>query len=128
MAGVTVQRMAGPGLEAIAGVTQDPTFGPLLMFGSGGIYAELLKDVVIRLHPLTDIDAREMVSSVKMARLFQGYRGKPPSDTASLENLLLRLSALVEDIPHVAEMDLNPVMVLPRGQGYQVVDARVLLR
>ncbi len=128
MAGVTVQPMVKGGLEAIAGVTEDPTFGPLIMFGSGGIYAELLKDVVIRLHPLTDIDASEMVGSVKMARLFQGYRGLPPSDTAAVEDLLLRLSAMVEDIPQVAELDLNPVMVLPQGQGYRVVDARIMLR
>jgi acetyl coenzyme A synthetase (ADP forming)-like protein len=128
MAGVTVQPMVKGGLEAIVGVTQDPTFGPLIMFGSGGIYAELMKDVVIRLHPLTDIDAREMVGSVKLARLFQGFRGQPPSDTASLEDLLLRLSALVEDIPQVAELDFNPVMVLPKGQGYRVVDARIMLR
>ncbi|GAI07572.1 unnamed protein product, partial [marine sediment metagenome] len=78
MEGVTVQRMVRGGIETIAGVTQDPTFGPIIMFGSGGIYAELIKDVALKLHPLTDLDARELVSSIKMAKLFEGYRGSPP--------------------------------------------------
>jgi acetyl coenzyme A synthetase (ADP forming)-like protein len=122
MAGVTVQSMVNEGIEAIVGVTQDPSFGPLIMFGSGGIYAELIKDVALRLHPLTDIDAREM------ARLFEGSRGLPPSDTQSIEDLLLRLSAMVEDIPQLAELDFNPVKVMPQGEGYCVVDARIMLK
>jgi acetyl coenzyme A synthetase (ADP forming)-like protein len=128
MAGVTVQRMVPGGVEAIVGVTQDPSFGPLIMFGLGGIYAELLRDVAVRLHPLTDVDARELVSSIKMARLFQGFRGAPLSDTEALEDLLLRLSALVEDVHQIAELDFNPVKVMPQGEGYWVVDARVMLR
>jgi len=128
MAGVTVQRMVKGGVETIVGVTQDPLFGPLIMFGLGGIYAELLKDVAIRLHPLTDLDAKELINSIRMARLFRGFRGAPVSDTQALEDLLLRLSALVEDIPQIAELDLNPVKVMPQGEGYWVVDARVLLR
>ena len=128
MTGVVVQRMVKGGVETIVGVTQDPSFGPLIMFGLGGIYAELMKDVAVRLHPLTDIDAKELVSSIKMARLFQGFRGAPLSDTGALEDLLLRLSALVEDVPQIAEMDLNPVKVMPQGEGYWVVDARVMLR
>ncbi|MDO8635346.1 MAG: GNAT family N-acetyltransferase [Dehalococcoidia bacterium] len=128
MEGVAVQRMVKEGIEVIVGVTQDSSFGPLIMFGSGGIYAELIKDVALRLHPITDIDAREMVSSVKMAKLFEGFRGLPPSDTQAIEDLLLRLSALVEDIPQVAELDFNPVKVMPRGEGYWVIDARVMLK
>jgi acetyltransferase len=128
MEGVIVQRMVSGGVEAIVGVTQDPSFGPLIMFGLGGIFAELLKDVAVRLHPLTDLDARELVSSIKMARLFSGFRGAPPSDVASLEDLLLRLSALVEDVAEIAELDFNPVKVMPQGEGYWVVDARVMLR
>jgi acetyl coenzyme A synthetase (ADP forming)-like protein len=128
MAGVIVQRMVRGGVETIVGVTQDPSFGPLIMFGLGGIYAELMKDVAVRLHPLTDIDARELVGSIKMARLFQGFRGAPLSDTGALEDLLLRLSALVEDVPQIAELDLNPVKVMPQGEGCWVVDARVMLR
>jgi len=128
MEGVIVQRMVAGGIEAIVGVTQDPSFGPLIMFGIGGIYAELLKDVALRLHPLTDLDAKELIGSVKMAKLFEGYRGSPPSDTQALEDLLLRLSALVEDVPEIAELDLNPVKVMPQGEGYWVVDARIMVR
>ena len=128
MEGVTVQRMVTGGIEAIVGVTQDPSFGPIIMFGLGGIYAELMKDVAVRLHPLTDVDARELVGSIKMVKLFEGFRGAPPSDIQSLEDLLLRLSALVEDIPQIAELDLNPVKVMERGKGYWVVDARIMVR
>jgi acyl-CoA synthetase (NDP forming) len=128
MDGVTVQHMVKEGIEAIVGVTLDPSFGPLIMFGMGGIYAELMKDVAVRLHPLTDLDAKELVKSIKMAKMFEGFRGASPSDTESLEDLILRLSALVEDIPQIAELDFNPVKVMPRGEGYWIVDARVMLR
>ena len=127
MAGVTVQRMVTGGVEAIVGVTQDPSFGPLIIFGLGGVYAELMKDIAVRLHPLTDLDARELVGSIKMARLFKGFRGSPPSDTAALEDLLLRLSAMIEDAPQIAELDFNPVKVMGRGEGYWVVDARIMV-
>jgi acetyl coenzyme A synthetase (ADP forming)-like protein len=128
MEGVTVQRMVPGGVEIIAGVTQDPTFGPLIMFGLGGVQAELLKDIVLRLHPLTGLDASEMVSSIKMSRLFEGFRGAPPSDIQAVQDLLLRLSAMVEDIPQIAELDFNPVKVMARGEGYWVVDARISLK
>jgi acetyltransferase len=128
MEGVVVQRMVKEGIEAIAGVTQDPSFGPLMMFGSGGIYAELIKDVALRLHPLTDLDAREMISSIRMAKLYEGFRGSLPSDTQALEDLLLRLSAMVEDITQIAELDFNPVKVMPRGEGYWIVDARIMIK
>jgi acetyl coenzyme A synthetase (ADP forming)-like protein len=128
MEGVTIQRMISGGVEIIAGVTQDPTFGPLIMFGLGGVQAELLKDIVLRLHPLTEVDANEMVSSIKMARLFDGFRGAPPSDIKAVPDLLLRLSAMVEDIPQIAELDFNPVKVMALGEGYRVVDARISLK
>jgi acetyl coenzyme A synthetase (ADP forming)-like protein len=128
MEGVTVQPMVTGGIEVIVGVTQDPSFGPIIMFGLGGIYAELMKDVAVRLHPLTDVDARELVGSIKMAKLFEGFRGAASSDTQSLEDLLLRLSAMVENIPQIAELDLNPVKVMERGKGYWVVDARIMIR
>ena len=128
MEGVTIQRMVSGGVEIIAGVTQDPTFGPLIMFGLGGVQAELLKDIVLRLHPLTEVDASEMVSSIKMARLFDGFRGAPPSDIKAAQDLLLRLSAMVEDIPQIAELDFNPVKVMAMGEGYRVVDARISLK
>ncbi|MFH1925161.1 MAG: GNAT family N-acetyltransferase [Chloroflexota bacterium] len=128
MEGVTIQKMITGGVEIIAGVTQDPTFGPLIMFGLGGVQAELLKDIVLRLHPLTELDASEMVSSIKMASLFEGFRGAPPSDIQAMQDLLLRLSAMVEDIPQIAELDFNPVKVMAKGEGYRVVDARISLK
>ncbi len=128
MAGVTVQRMMTGGIETIVGVTQDPSFGPLMMFGTGGIYAELIKDVTMKLHPITDLDAAEMIDSVKMASLFKGYRGSPPSDVKALQELLLRVSAMVEDIPEIAELDLNPVNVRAKKEGYWVIDARIMVK
>lgn len=128
MEGVTVQRMVAGGTEAIVGMTEDPSFGPLIMFGLGGIYAELMKDVAVRLHPLTDSDAKELVSSIKMRKLFEGFRGSPPADTAAVEDLLLRLSAMIEDTPQIAELDFNPVKVMLRGEGYWVVDARIMVK
>jgi acetyl coenzyme A synthetase (ADP forming)-like protein len=128
MQGVIVQKMVEEGIEAVAGVTQDPAFGPLIMFGAGGIYTELMKDVVLRLTPLTDLDAKEMISSIKMARLFEGYRGSPPADTGAIQDLLLRLSAMADDIPQIAELDFNPVKVMPRSEGYYIVDARIMLK
>ncbi|MDD5126689.1 MAG: GNAT family N-acetyltransferase [Dehalococcoidales bacterium] len=128
MEGVTVQRYVTGGVEAIVGVTQNPTFGPLIMFGLGGVYAELFKDVALRLHPLTDLDAREQIDSIKAVKLFEGFRGAPPADKPALEELLLRLSAMVEDVKEIAELDLNPVKVMPQGEGYWVVDARILVK
>lgn len=128
MDGVLVQEMAPLGIEAIVGVTHDPLFGPLHMFGLGGTLVELLKDVAFRIHPLTDADAREMVRSIKGYPLLEGWRGAPSGDVAALEDVLLRISALVEDVPEIAEMDLNPIKVLPPGEGCVTVDARILLR
>jgi len=127
MQGVIVQRMVEEGAEVIIGVTEDPSLGHVIMFGLGGTYAELLEDTTARLLPITDQDAREMVGSVKMARLLTGYRGSAPLDTDSIENLLLRVSALVEAVPQIAEMDLNPVKVLRKGEGYRVIDARIAI-
>jgi acetate---CoA ligase (ADP-forming) len=125
MDGVLVQKMVTEGVEVIVGVTQDPSFGPLIMFGMGGIYTELFKDAVFRIHPLTDVDAREMVRSIKAYQLLEGWRGAQPSDIKALEELLLRVSAMVEDFPQIMEMDLNPLKALE--QGYAVVDARIRL-
>jgi len=127
MQGVTIQPMISEGIEAIVGVTQDPSFGPLILFGLGGIYTELFQDVTFRIHPLTDTDAREMVRSVKAYQLLTGWRGSKPSDIQAIEELLLRVSAMVEDIHQIAEVDFNPVKVLEQGSGYVVVDARVML-
>ena len=127
MQGVTIQQMILEGIEVIVGVTQDPFFGPLIMFGMGGIYAEFFRDITFRIHPLTDSDAQDMVRSVKAHQLFAGWRGSKPSDVEALEDLLLRVSAMVEDLPQIAEIDLNPVKLQEQGKGYVVVDARILL-
>jgi len=125
MEGVTVQRMVTEGLEAIVGVTRDPSFGPLLLFGLGGVQVELLHDVVVRVHPITDLDAAEMVRGIRGAPLFAGYRGAPPGDVVRLEEILLRVSELVGEFPEIAEFDLNPLKVLPPGRGCVALDARV---
>jgi acetyl coenzyme A synthetase (ADP forming)-like protein len=125
MQGVTIQPVISKGIEVIVGLTQDPSFGPLIMFGMGGIYAEFLRDVTFRIHPLTDIDVQEMVRSVKAHQLFAGWRGSGPTDVKALEDLLLRVSAMVEDLPQIEEMDLNPVKAQEEGKGYVVVDARI---
>lgn len=127
MQGVLIQKMIPNGVEVIVGVTQDPLFGPLTMFGMGGTYAELFKDIAFRIHPLTDIDVQEMIQSVKTYQLLEGWRGSKRADIKSIEDLLLRVSQMVEEIPQIAELDLNPVKVLEENNGYQVVDARVLL-
>ena len=105
------------------GMTLDPSFGPLLACGAGGMMVELLRDVSVRITPLTDLDAREMLRSLKTWPLFEGYRGRPALNSAAMEELLLRLSALVEDLPHLAELDLNPVHV--SHAGCIVLDARI---
>ncbi len=119
-----VQTMATDGVEVIARVTRDPTFGPLILCGSGGTLVELLHDTAFRLHPLTDVDVASMAwTRCGARRSCRGYRGAPRKDEAALKDLLLRLSALVDVCPEVREMDLNPVKVL--DQGVKVVDARV---
>ena len=125
--GVLVQPMINGGVEVMVGVTQDPSFGPLIGFGLGGIHVEILKDVFFRVPPITDYDAKEMIRSIRGYQLLEGYRGHPPADITALEELLLRIARLVEEIPEVLELDLNPVVALPPGQGCWVVDARIRL-
>ena len=120
-----VQAMAPSGVEMIVGVVQDRAFGPLIAAGAGGTSTELLGDVTVRLTPLTDLDSHDMLRSLRLFPLLDGYRGAPRCDVVALETLLLRVSALVEAHPEVAEMDLNPVIVLP--QGPLAVDARIRL-
>ena len=125
--GVMVQRFVEEGIEAVVGVTHDPQFGPLIMFGLGGAYVELVKDVVFRLHPLSQHDIESMLWSVRSSKLLQGYRGAEPGDVEAVKDLLARVSQLVTDIPELLEMDLNPVKILPPGQGCIAVDARIRL-
>ncbi len=125
--GVLVQRFVNEGIEAVVGTVQDPKFGPLIMFGLGGAYVELVHDVVFRLHPLTVHDIDSMIHGVRASRLLDGYRGSPPGDTEALRDLLGRVSQLITDMPELIEMDLNPVKILPPGRGCMVVDARIRL-
>jgi acetyl coenzyme A synthetase (ADP forming)-like protein len=128
MDGVTVQPMVSEGVEAIVGMTHDPSFGPVLMFGLGGVYVELLRDVTFRVQPMTDRDASEMVRAVRGSKLLEGWRGAPPADTPALEQAILRLSQLVGELPEIVELDLNPLKVLAAGKGCMAVDARVAVR
>ncbi|MDE3096023.1 MAG: acetate--CoA ligase family protein [Chloroflexota bacterium] len=123
--GVAVQRMEPPGIEVIVGMTKDPQFGPVLMFGLGGILVEVLKDVAFRVVPLTERDARQMIHEIKGYPLLEGYRGHDPADVAKLEQLVLQVSAFVEQHPEVAELDLNPVFAYK--DGAIAVDARIVL-
>jgi acyl-CoA synthetase (NDP forming) len=123
LTGVIVQQMVPGGVEAVVGATLDPTFGPLVLYGTGGVLVELLNDVAFRIHPLTDADAREMINEVKGTTLLRGYRGSKPADEAALLEIILRVSALLEICPQINEMDANPVKVLEKGAI--VVDARV---
>lgn len=126
--GVLVQEFVEGGHEVLIGMVEDPTFGPLIVFGLGGIFVELIGDVAFRIHPLTDVDADEMVSEVKSARLLEGYRGGEPGDIEAVVETLLRVSALIEDLPEIIEMDLNPVKVGTPGAGVRIVDARIKVR
>jgi acyl-CoA synthetase (NDP forming) len=123
--GVSVQQMARPGTEVIVGVSTDPQFGPVIMFGLGGVLVEVLKDVSFRIIPIAPRDARQMIHEIKGFPLLEGYRGQEPADLAALENLLLRVSEFVEQHPEVTELDLNPVFAYK--DGALAVDARIVL-
>src|SRR5690606_39071699 len=123
---VLVQRQVDPGPELIVGVVQDDVFGPLVMCGYGGTNTEVFADRVFRLTPLTDTDAATAVRELRSAPLLFGHRGAPPADVAAVEDLLIRLGRLADDLPQVAEVDLNPVIV--HEHGIAVVDAKVRIR
>ena len=126
--GVLVQQYVEGGHEVLIGMTEDPNFGPLIVFGLGGVFVELIGDVAFRIHPLTDLDAAEMIDEVKSAQLLAGYRGGPAGDVPAVREALLRVSALVADVPEIVEMDMNPVKVDEPGKGLSVVDARIKVR
>jgi acetate---CoA ligase (ADP-forming) subunit beta len=123
--GVAVQKMAAPGTEVIVGMSKDPQFGPVMMFGLGGILVEVLKDVAFRIVPLEPKDAREMVHEIKGFPVLEGVRGQQPADTVALEKLILQVSEFVEAHPEIEELDLNPVFAYP--DGVLAVDARIVL-
>ncbi len=126
--GVLVQEMVVGGHEVLVGMTEDPLFGPLIVFGMGGVLVELVGDVSFRINPVTDADASRMVREIKSAKLLQGYRSYPAGDIPAVEEVILRVSALADAIPEIREMDLNPVMVLAPGEGAKAVDARIRVK
>jgi acetate---CoA ligase (ADP-forming) subunit beta len=123
--GVSVQKMARPGVEIIIGMTKDPQFGPVLMFGLGGIFVELLKDVSFRIVPLTRYDAHTMIKEIRGYAMLNGFRGSEPASIPDLEKMLLKISDFVESHPEIKEMDLNPVFSYK--DGATAIDARIVL-
>jgi len=126
--GVLVQPFVTGGVEVMAGATDDPLFGSLIAFGLGGIHVEVLGDVVFRVAPLSDKDAAEMTTGIRGHRLLEGYRGHPAADEGALRDVLLRISRLVDEVPEIDDLDLNPIVALPPGEGCRVLDARIHVR
>lgn len=123
--GILVQEMARCATEVIVGAIKDSQFGQTLMFGFGGTFVEVMKDVSFRIAPITEDEAKEMISEVKAYPILQGYRGQPPADISTLAKILLNTSKLVMDYPEIIELDLNPVMVYEKGA--KTVDARIII-
>ncbi len=125
--GVLVERMARRGVEVILGASRDPKFGPMCMFGLGGTFVEAIKDVTFRLAPMWEVSAEKMIESIRAYKVLMGMRGNPPSDIAAIKDCILRLSQLVTDHPEISELDINPLIVYPAGEGCVVADSRILL-
>ncbi len=123
--GILVQEMAPSGTEVIVGSIKDPQFGPAIMFGLGGVFVEVLKDVTFRIAPITEDEAAEMISEVKAYPLLKGYRNTPPADLKAITKILVNTSRLVTEHPEIKELDLNPIMVYEKGA--KAVDARIIL-
>ena len=126
--GILIEGMAKKGVEIILGATRDARFGPLLMFGLGGSFVEVLKDVTFRLAPMWRISAHTMIREIRTFKILTGVRGAPPSDIQALEDVLLRLSAMVINHPEISELDINPLIVHSEGKGCSVADSRILLQ
>ena len=123
--GVAVQGMAEVGIEIIMGMIKDPSFGPVVMFGLGGVLVEVLKDVAFRIVPIEKIDAEEMIREIQGKKLLEGYRGQDPADIPCLQDMLVKLSEFVDRTPGIEEIDMNPVFAYKAGAA--VVDARIIL-
>jgi acetyl-CoA synthetase (ADP-forming) len=126
--GVLIQKMVPKGVELIVGAVYDEIFGHVVAFGLGGIFTELYKDISMRIAPIDEQDAVEMIREVKAYRLLTGFRGTPPRDIPAIVDILIKFSHLVEDNPEIREADLNPVIALEEGKGAYVVDARFILQ
>jgi acetyltransferase len=125
--GILVRRMIPAGKEVILGLNRDPNFGHILMFGLGGIYVEAFKDVTFRIVPIRESAAGKMVRELRTSSVLEGLRGEAPSDLAAIEECLRRLSQLADDFPRIAELDINPLIVHPQGEGCHVADIRIRL-
>ncbi len=125
--GILIEKMAPKGQEVIIGMRRDPGFGAMMMFGLGGIYVELFKDIAFRVAPLTRKDAFDMISATKAGTLLNGYRGQEKADINAVVDTILRLSKLAVDFPEINEIEINPLLVLPDGQGILALDGRVIL-
>ena len=123
--GITVQEMVSPSTEVVVGAVKDPQFGPALMFGLGGIFVEVLKDVTFRIAPIDEMEAREMITEIKAYPILKGYRGLPSVDIEAIVQILVTTSRLVMRYPEIKELDLNPVVV--HEKGAKTVDARIIL-
>jgi len=123
--GVLIQEMAPKGTEIIVGSTTDPTFGPTIMFGLGGIFVEVLKDVSFRVVPIDVVDAMEMMDEIKAKKILDGVRGMPPSDRKALADILVKTSRMLEECPEVKELDMNPILAYP--DSAKIVDGRVIM-
>ena len=120
--------MVPDGLEVIVGATRDPSFGPIVMFGLGGIFVEVLRDVSFRIAPITYVDADEMVREIKSYKILEGYRGMPPRDIESIREIIMKTSRIMIEIPQIQDIDLNPIMLYEKGKGAIVVDARIIIK
>jgi len=125
--GCQVQEMVAGGREIIIGMNRDLQFGPLMMFGLGGIYVEALKDVTFRVAPFSRREAKEMINEIRSIQLLRGVRGEPPADMEAIVDTLLRMSQLVTEFPEIVEFDINPLIVYERGRGVVGVDMRLVL-
>ena len=125
ISGVIAYSMIPQGTEIIIGMMKDPQFGPVIMFGLGGIFVEILKDISFRILPLEERDAEEMISEIKGYQILKGIRGETPKDVKSIRDVLMKISQLVIENPEIKEIDLNPIFVF--NEGLQVVDARIIL-
>jgi acetyltransferase len=126
--GVLMERMARGGVEVILGASRDPKFGPICMFGLGGTFVEAMKDVTFRLAPMWEVSAEIMIRSIRTYDVLKGIRGEPQSDIDAIKDCILRLSQMVSDHPEISELDINPLIVYPQGEGCVVADSRILLK
>ncbi|ADM28386.1 acetyl-CoA synthetase (ADP-forming) beta subunit; branched-chain acyl-CoA synthetase (ADP-forming) beta subunit [Ignisphaera aggregans DSM 17230] len=126
--GVLIQEMVPQGLEIIVGSTRDTIFGPIVMFGLGGVFVEVLRDVSFRVAPITPIDADMMIRELKAYKILEGYRGSPPRDLDAVKDILIKTSNIMLEVEEIQDIDLNPIMLFERGKGAKIADARIMLR